>query len=86
MTSANVTYYQVYKDKKYIAEISQHHMCKLTYKEELKKFVPAKDYTVIARWPDEEEEDQYSNEINLEDFLNGKQIEWPNDYWVEDED
>lgn len=82
MTSANVTYYEVYKDGKYIDSVSQHCYCKCTYKEELSElFKPAKDYTLIVRWPDEEENDQYSKEMNLEDFMNGKKVEWEENPW-----
>jgi len=80
MTSANVTYYEVYKDGKFIDSVSQHCYCKCTYKEELTELFPSpKDYTLIVRWPDEKEDDYYSKEINLEDFLNGKEVEWPED-------
>ena len=82
-TSANVTYYGVYRDGKLIKEHSQSHYCKPRVRAELEKYMPwgclavdTGNLTLIARWPDEEEEDHFSKPIRLADYLAGKKLEW----------
>jgi len=80
MTSANVTYYGVYKDGKLIEEISQHAYCKDRVKEKLAQYTPPEDYTLIARWPDENEVDHFTREISLADYVNKtKTLRWKGD-------
>lgn len=79
MTSANVTYYEVWEgDKfdKFIGEECQNCMCKYTVRERLAKYQPAEKYTLRLRWPDEEEEEHYSESINLKAFMDGGKVEW----------
>jgi len=78
-TSANVTYYEVYKDGALVKEHSQHAYCKSRIREQLLAYVPAEAYTLILRWPDEEEEDHFSKEMLLSDYLNGVKVEWEDD-------
>ena len=82
-TSANVTYYGVYRDGKLVKEHSQNCMCKPRVRDELARYMPegclavdAGRLTVVARWPDEEEEDHFSRPMPLADFLAGKKLEW----------
>ena len=75
MTSANVTYYQVYKDGKLVKEHSQSHYCTWTIRERLKIHQPPQDYILITNTPDEDEEDHFTEQMSLADFLAGKQPE-----------
>jgi len=70
-TSANVTYYTVFKDDKQIAEYRQNCQCKDTKTEKLKSHVPAEDFTLIICWPDENNILHFSQEISLANYLNG---------------
>jgi len=76
VTSANVTYYNVYKDGKLVKTYSQNCLCKQTVREKLAQHTPAQEYGLIAVWPDEDEVDHYSREMNLNDYLMGEKIEW----------
>ena len=76
MTSANVTYYEVWNGDKFIGEERHNCMCKCKVKERLAKYQPAEKYTLRLRWPDEEEEDHYSELINLKAFMDGGKVEW----------
>jgi len=77
-TSANVTYYGVYKDGKKVGEHSQHHYCKpRNWKEEMAAYMPPAAFTVIGRWPDENEADHFSDPMPLPEFLSGKYVTWP---------
>jgi hypothetical protein len=74
-TSANVTYYDVFKDGKWVKEFSQHHYCKsINLKEKLAEFQPPEVYTIQRRYPDEDEVDHLSNPLNLKLFLEGAQF------------
>ena len=75
-TSANVTYYQIYKDGKFVKEHRQNHYCKFRIKEELAQYQPSKDYTLICRWPDEDEVDRYTAGMPLNEYINGKKLKW----------
>ena len=75
-TSANVTYYEVYKDDKLVGKHSQHCMCKSTIKAELSKYTPSCDYEVRAIWPDENEAPYYTKRMRLSDYLDGKRFTW----------
>ena len=76
MTSANVTYYEIYKDGKYITRHSQNCMCKFTIDKRLAKYKPAEDYVVKLVWPDENEADHCSKKMSLLDYLNGVEVTW----------
>lgn len=69
-TSANVTYYTV-KDLagKVVGEYRQNCMCKDHLREQLAVHTPPEAFTISSRWPDEDEADHYSDEINLKDFI-----------------
>jgi len=83
-TSANMTYYGVYRDGKLVKEHSQHAYCKPRVRAELAKYMPPEGclavdtgtITMIARWPDEEEEDHFSVPMPLADYLAGKKLVW----------
>ena len=75
-TSANVTYYQIYRKGKYVDEHRQNCMCKSTIRKELGQYQPSKDYSIILRWPDENEADHFTYEMPLEDFLGGIKVTW----------
>lgn len=79
-TSANVTYYNVYKNGKFVAEHRQNHYCKQRIKEQLKQHLPVENFTLIARWPDEDEVDHFSESMPLKDYLDGKKLKWKNYY------
>jgi len=80
MTSANVTYYGVYKDGKLIKEHSQHALCKPKIREHLQSYPNPEELTLILRWPDENEEDHFSKSMSLADYLNGVKVQWEEDY------
>lgn len=68
-TSANVTYYQVYKGDRLVGEHSQHALCKYVVREKLAKYQPASDYMLRLRHPDEDEVDQYTQFVSLATYL-----------------
>lgn len=73
MTSANVTYYTVTNIANgCVYTHSQHCMCKNIIKDELQKYQPANKFTLQLNHPDEEEGDNYSKVMNLQDYLDGK--------------
>ena len=74
-TSANITYYIV-KDKngRIVGEYRQNCLCKDVKTEKLKLHVPYEDFTIILRWPDENEVDHFTEEISLKDYLNGAKV------------
>ena len=76
MTSANVTYYQIWAGEKFIAAHRQNCMCKTHIKEDLAKYQPADGYDLILRWPDENEADHYTNRMSLKDYMEGKKPVW----------
>lgn len=70
VTSANVTYFDIYdKQGDLIATHCQHHYCKNTISEKLNSYVPSEDFTICVRWPDEEEAEQILFEGSLFDYL-----------------
>jgi hypothetical protein len=76
-TSANVTYYTVkYKDGTPVGEYWQNRMCKDTVSKQLKSHIPAEDYMLSLRWPDEDEAPHYTKPMSLADYLNGIKVEW----------
>lgn len=75
-TSANVTYYQVFKNGVFVEEHSQHALCKSKIHEKLAKYSPVEDYTVVIRWPDENEVDHLQDPIPLSKFLRGERSGW----------
>jgi hypothetical protein len=75
MTSANITYYEIYhKDNllEVVANHSQHCYCKNSIKDKLNEYVPPEDYFIQLNHPDEEENDHCSKLMNLKDYLDGK--------------
>lgn len=77
MTSANVTYYSVYKGDELIKEHRQNCMCKLTIRDRLERdHFPTSDFTIVARWPDENEVDHFTEPMKLTDYLAGKKLVW----------
>jgi hypothetical protein len=76
MTSANVTYYQVFKDGEKVAEYRQNCLCKDSKTEGLKSHVPAEDFTLVLCWPDEYEVPHYTQEMSLADYWNGVKPVW----------
>ena len=82
-TSANVTHYWV-KNKfgVGVAEYSQHAYCKNSITDNLKKHQPPEDFMLQARHPDENECDNYSKEVNLKDYLDGK---YKHTFWREED-
>lgn len=82
-TSANVTYYGLYLAGTLIREYSQHAYCKARdWKKDLAEYVPPEHYTVIARHPDEDEVDHYSQPMSLVDFLSGTRFVWEGEGFV----
>ena len=80
-TSANVTYYTVKtKDGLESWTYRQNCLCKNTVEDELKKHVPAKDFTLELRWPDEDEVSQYTQKMSLADYLDGVKPVWIDEY------
>jgi len=77
MTSANVTHYEV-KDKegKRVGKYSQHCMCIQTIGEKLRKHVPYENFALTLIWPDEYEAPHYTQEMSLNDYLNGVKPVW----------
>lgn len=75
-TSANVTYYEIFKDGNFVDSHSQNCMCKNAIKEKLSKYIPALDYKIRLRWLDENEANHYTNKIRLSDYFSGKKFEW----------
>ena len=49
MTSANVTYYQLWVGDKYIGEERQNCMCKTTIMQRLAMYQPVERYDIMAR-------------------------------------
>ena len=77
-TSANVTYFGVYRDGRMVGEHRHNALCKpKDWKMEMAAYVPAEEFTVIARWPDEDEADHFSDPMPLADFLKGSHFVWP---------
>jgi dCMP deaminase len=72
-TSANVTYYRVYRKGVFVKEHRQNALCKSKIHEELSQYSPVEDFTVVVRWPDEDEADHLGEPIPLSKFLRGKQ-------------
>lgn len=68
MTSANVTIFKIKKDGQVIAKHSQHDYCK-THWEDLLKYQPLSDYTILRTWVDEDEEYHEYEEIPLSKFM-----------------
>jgi len=81
-TSADVTYYRVYKDNKLVKEHSQHCLCKNTIKDHLLTYTPPEDYTLQLLFVDEYEADHYSKKVCLKDYLDGK---YKHTLWREDD-
>lgn len=75
-TSANTIYYQVYRKGSFIDEHRQNRLCKSTIKQELAQYQPPEDYSVILRFPDEDEADHLSYEMSLKDYLSGVKVTW----------
>lgn len=75
-TSANVTYYQIYKNGKFIEQHRQNCMCKFKVRDELAQYQPAEDYTLICLWPDEDEAPHYTVEMPLNEYMGGKKLTW----------
>lgn len=69
MTSANVKFYEVYKDGKLVAEHRQNCLCKMTIVATLQQYTPASEYKLRLRWPDEEEANHYSQKMRLDRYL-----------------
>ena len=75
VTSANVTYYDIYnKHGNFVKTHSQHHYCK-SRKHELFEYKPAEEFFIVVRWPDEDEAVHESEKMLLSDYLNGKEYE-----------
>ena len=51
-------------------------MCKDTKTAKLKSHIPHEDFTLVIRWPDEDEVDNYTVEMSLKDYLNGMKPVW----------
>jgi hypothetical protein len=84
MTSANVTYYFVYnKLGGLVGEHSTHAYCKNTLNDQLKQYEPLEDYTIKANHPDENECDNWSRQVNLKEYLEGKH---KGTFWMSDEE
>lgn len=80
-TSANVTYYQVSDIKgNRIREHRQNCLCKNSVRGELATYQPPEDYTIVLRWPDEDEANHYTEGMSLKDYLDGKKVVWRDDY------
>lgn len=58
MTSANVTYYYVYRGKELILKTSQHCLCKDNVRWRLREIEKPEECKLICIWPDENEVDQ----------------------------
>ena len=71
-TSANVTYYRVYKNGVFVKEHRQNALCKSKIHEELSQYSPVEDFTVVVRWPDEDEANHLDDKMPLSKFLRGK--------------
>jgi hypothetical protein len=83
-TSANVTkYFVCNKLGGLVGEHSQHAYCKNTIKEKLNQYQPAEDYTIKANHPDENECDNWSRQVNLKEYLEGK---FKHTFWMSDEE
>ena len=76
-TSANVIFYDVYnKRHQYLKTHRQNMLCKDHVTEELEHYQPPEEFTVVGRWPDEDEKDHFSEPKNLALFLADKKLEW----------
>lgn len=74
MTSANVTYFDIYQSGEFIKRHSQHHYCK-SNRQQLLDYTPPEDYQIMVVWPDENEVDHCSPMMLLSDYLNGMKYE-----------
>ena len=68
-TSANVIEYDIYKGDERVGHFRKHMMCRLPEYNELLKYQPLEDHTIVTNWYDEEEEYNESDPVNLKDFL-----------------
>jgi hypothetical protein len=72
MTSANVTYYHIYRNGKLVLNESQHHYCKNTIDEILFGIVNPEECVLEVIWLDEDEVDQTQYHGSLKKFLDRK--------------
>jgi len=68
MTSANVTYYKVYRGDEKILEDRQNHLCKNWVDEKLYAIEKPDECRLVTIWPDEYE-CPHENEYNLGEYL-----------------
>jgi len=78
MTSANVTYFNVYDQQgKTVLQTSQHAYCKNTVRQQFQALANPEQLTITATWPDEEEVRHDSEPLNLAAYLKGEQFVYP---------
>ena len=75
-TSANVTYYSIYKDGNLIKEHRQNCLCKNYIDAELKNYPNPAELILVLRWPDEDEVNHFTVPMSLKDYLDNKSVEW----------